>query len=204
MRSRSALLKPLLLSSCALLAVAAGGAGADPAQDAGQRRRLEAEMQRLETAFAAELAACATRFAVTDCSEEVRLRRRATLAPLRAQQLALDDTERSRRAAARLAAVEAKRQTRGASVPEPPPPLQATSQAPPRAAAPLVVVNRQQAAARQQAASEAAARRAAASGRRQQEAEQAAQRVRERLAQRERSGTPAAPLPVLPAAAASR
>lgn len=204
MSLRSGLSVLVVLSSCAVLAMSAGVAHSDPAGSDQERLQIDAETQRLEEDFVAELAACATRFAVTDCSDEVRSRRRATLEPLRERRQALDDAERSARAAARLAAIENKRRAQRANVPEPPPPRLAMAAAALPASSPLIVVRRQPAAARQNAASEVAAQRAAAFAKRQQEAEKASARVRERIAERERSGKSAAPLPPPPSATALR
>lgn len=189
---------PLLLLCAALATVAVGRAAAqaaDPAMLAQQRSQIEAEIRHADAMFAADQAACAKRFAVTSCSEEVQLRRRETMAPLRARWLALDDVERRARAAARLQAIEDKRRAQR-SAPEAP--LQRVAAEPPTlvASAPLIGMRRGAAAIRQQSAHAAAAQRVAASRRRQQQADQDAARVRERLAQRESSGKKAAPLPV--------
>lgn len=89
---------------CVLLLVAA----ALPAA-AQERPQVEDEIRRLEAAFAVDEARCRERFAVTGCIEDLRLKRRDALAPLRARLAALDDEERRRRAQTRQRAVEAKR-----------------------------------------------------------------------------------------------
>lgn len=182
-------------SALAALTLATAAGAAD--HTAAERGRIEAEIQRLNNGFAAEESDCQQRFVVTSCVEEVRLRRRDTLAPLRARLLALDDADRRQRASARLAAIEDKRRAQRESVPEPPPPRPAVERSPLAASAPLLVVRRDETgAARQQAASAAAAQRVVAAKRRQQQADQDAARVREKLLERERSGKSAAPLPV--------
>ncbi len=84
-----------------------------------ERERLAAERQVLLERFAAEERACHGRFVVTACVDELRVRRRAALAPLRARELALDDLERQQRASDRHAARAAR-----------PPPAAAASGAP--------------------------------------------------------------------------
>lgn len=84
-----------------------------------ERQGIEDERERIEAAYAAELARCNERFAVTACVDHARQRRRAALAGPRARELALDDAERRSRAAARRQAVKDKqiRAAQGASAP---------------------------------------------------------------------------------------
>lgn len=79
-----------------------------PAQADEARQRLQAERMALQQRFAVEERACADRFAVTACIDEVRARQRAALAPLREQELRFDEVERQRRADERRAAVAQK------------------------------------------------------------------------------------------------
>jgi len=90
-----------------------------PAQADVARQRLVAERAALQQRFAAEERACADRFAVTACIDEVRSRQRAALAPLREQELRIDEVERQRRADERRAAV-AQKQAELARRPLPP------------------------------------------------------------------------------------
>jgi colicin import membrane protein len=90
-----------------------------PAQADEARQRLVAERAALQQRFAAEERACADRFAVTACIDEVRSRQRAALAPLREQELRIDEVERQRRADERRAAV-AQKQAELARRPVPP------------------------------------------------------------------------------------
>ena len=184
---------PILLAACLLPLSAAAAAVAV----AKLRLRLQAQITQLSAGFAADEAGCQHRFAVTSCTEEVRSRRRDTLSPLRSQLLALDEAERGERASARLQAIASKPQAQGASVPEPLPARRVVERTSRAAPAPLIVLRRDEAAAgRQQAASVAAAQRAAAYRRRLQQGEADAARVRERVAERDRGGDRAAPLPV--------
>ena len=109
------------------------------AADDDERARIAAERQALLQRFAQEEADCQRRFAVTDCVLDVRDRRRAALAPLRARELQLDEAERQRRAAERKAAIEARQRAQAA---RPPPPPQAPERAPREPAAPAAPESR--------------------------------------------------------------
>lgn len=85
--------------------MAAGDAAALP-----DRAALARERVRLEAAFDAEEAVCRDRFAVNDCLDAVRQRRREALAPLRERELALAEAERRERAAQRRRAIETRQQ----------------------------------------------------------------------------------------------
>ncbi len=88
-----------IFSLLSLLAGAVGAQGQD-----SERERLGAERQGLLARFAAEERACSERFAVTACVDDLCIRRRAALEPLRARELALDDADREQRARDRQAA----------------------------------------------------------------------------------------------------
>lgn len=178
----------LLLLACLHLAVLAAD---------GERTRIAAERQALLERFAQEERECQQRFAVTACLDDVRSRRRAALAPLRARELQLDDAERQQRAADRRVAIEAKQKAQAARPPptpapevrlRPPPPVPASSAA--AASAPRHKTDDAQARAAQ------AAERAQAAQRRREAAEADRQRIERRLAEREAAGKVAAPLPV--------
>jgi hypothetical protein len=177
----------LLLLACQHLAVLAAD---------GERTRIAAERQVLLERFAQEERDCQQRFAVTTCLDDVRSRRRAALAPLRARELQLDDAERQQRAADRRAAIEAKQKAQAARPPPTPapevrlrpPPVPASSAS--AASAPRHKTDDAQARAAQ------AAERAQAAQRRREAAEADRQRIERRLAEREAAGKVAAPLPV--------
>lgn len=82
--------------------------GVARADDATERERLRGERAAVEARFDAAERECATRFAVTDCNDAASAERRAALARLRSAELALDKTERQRRAAQRTAAIREK------------------------------------------------------------------------------------------------
>ena len=181
------------------LALLLAGSGA-LAQDAVvERRRIEAERRQFEARFAAEDAACRQRFEVTSCVDEVKARRRESLAGLRQQELLLADAERRKRAAARMQAIEARRIEAESRPPAPPQPAPVLRRPlPPSAAASSREQHRHdalEATAAAQRASAAAARRAVAADDR--------ARIAEREAQRASDTKKSAPLPLPPEVAAS-
>jgi hypothetical protein len=97
MRCFIALLMPLVLTAQAWA-------------QGSERDRLTVERQGLVDRFAAEERACRERFVVTACVDDMRVRRRAALEPLRERELALDDAERQQRAKDRQAARAARPQ----------------------------------------------------------------------------------------------
>jgi hypothetical protein len=198
------LLRPRLLRClhAGLLAcLLAVPAAAVPADAAAERERIETERRLIEAAFADEEAACLRRFVVTPCIEAVQARRREALAPLRHQELLLDEAERRARAAARLQGIEARRAAVAARPPAAsavmPAQLSPDPQNGTAAAAPSAVASQPARAAPSQdrsAAAEAAARRAAAAQRRRDDAAADRARIAERRAQQQ--GQRSAPLPV--------
>jgi colicin import membrane protein len=91
----------------ALLALPLLG-GAQESPEAAELARINAQRERAEAEFAAQEKACYSRFAVNDCIEAARKRRRDALAELRRQEVALNDAERRRRADERLRDIEAR------------------------------------------------------------------------------------------------
>lgn len=217
------------LAPALLLALAVAVAGADaraaagPASGAGaggdadaigtppahaapmsDRAAIARERHRLQGAFDAEEAACRVRFAVNDCTESVRQRRRDALAPLRERELALAEAERRERAAERRRSIRARQeaalhQLSPASAPlvHVRPAASAASAASARSrqakpqAAPDVLARERQV---------QAAERAAASERRREQTRAAQQRIEQRLRERAAGGRESAPLPPPPAA----
>lgn len=102
-----------------------GLALAAPAQEAGaiaaERARIANERAAAESAFHAEEKACYGKFAVNDCLNAAKAKRRGVVADLRRQEISLNDVERRRRAADKVreleqrAAAEAKKPARAAS-----------------------------------------------------------------------------------------
>ncbi len=171
----------------------AAQAAAQPNPD--ERGRIALERQQLSERFTLEEQACANRFAVTPCIEDVRARRREALAPLRERELRLDQAERAQRAQTRRAAV-AKKQAAAASRPAAPPaPPQLRVREPmPASSGELSRSPKSPDDANERAA--AAAARARESEQRRQEIEAAQRRVQQREAEREASGKKSAPLPL--------
>lgn len=186
-----------LLCSLWLLLAAPLAWGADAHPDASadtdpQRQQIKAERRRIERDFAAQEAACRQRFAVTDCVEDTRLRRRQALAAWRERELALDAADRARRAAERKAAIQDK--------------LSASAQAPASAPAvehrpressttPAKALPASAPAANPARAAEAAAR-AQQMAERRADAQAAQARVARHRAERAQEGKPVQPLPV--------
>lgn len=90
------------LASTAVLAQVADG-GLEVAAEHG---RINAERQRIEKRFADEETACFQKFAVNDCRDASRARRRADMADLRRQEISLNDAERKRKGAEQLQRME--------------------------------------------------------------------------------------------------
>jgi colicin import membrane protein len=124
----------------ALLALPLLG-GAQQSPEAAELARINAQRERAEAEYAAQEKACYSRFAVNDCIETARKRRRDALADLRRQEVALNDAERRRRAAERLRDIEARQAEQRTPAPVPvPAPGAAVSRdgaAPPAGAAPV-------------------------------------------------------------------
>jgi len=96
--------KLLLCLAAAVLQVAAF---AQDVRDApAQRARIAAARQQVETTFGAQEKACYGQFAVNDCLDDARARRRTALADLRRQEIVLNDAERRQRAAGRQRELE--------------------------------------------------------------------------------------------------
>ena len=89
------------------LLIASFAAHAQTGTDA-ERVRISAERSRLEANFALEDSACYKRFLVNNCLDEVKARRRDTLADLRRQEIVLNDESRKAKAAEQLQKTEVK------------------------------------------------------------------------------------------------
>lgn len=168
-------------------------------QDA-ERAQLNAQRRVLTQRFSAEENACQQRFAVTACVDDVRVRRREALAPLRERELRLDEAERMQRAQEREAARSARRAALASSLASAPPaqaPVAASANAPTRVP-PAPSTPRLSEAQRQQAAearAAQAAQRAQDTRRRNEEAKAAQAQVARRQAQRQAAGSLPTPLP---------
>ena len=106
-------MKSRLILSCCLLAVVAWPAWAQaPAsqedRDAIEKSRIGAERQAIESRYDQDRAACYQKFAVQDCLNDARRKRRAQVEVLNRQEAAINDAERKRRGAAELERLEQK------------------------------------------------------------------------------------------------
>ena len=166
------------------------------------RQQIVAARQAIQGDFAAQELACQKRFAVTDCVEDVRLRRRQALAPWREKELALDAADRRRRASERQAAIKSKVQAAAAEAASAPPvlPRERKAMAAPSATLPAAPP------AADPARAAAAAARVQEANQRKAEAKAAQERVARRQAERAekaKAGKVVAPLPVPGSGAAS-
>jgi colicin import membrane protein len=183
----------LVLASCA-------GLAADPAQE---RRRIAAEKVAAEERFQAARRDCETRFAVSSCLEQARSERRRALEHLAGQQAVLDDAQRRRRAADRMAAIREK--ARQADERAAAPAASAVVRAPRQAPAPRPAASAAPAAGDDRAAvtPQQAAQRRSQRALREQQAQAHRETVQRRNAERAARKPPSAPLPV-PAASGTR
>jgi hypothetical protein len=172
------------------------------------RERIAQERLVIERDAKAAQAACAKKFAVTDCVNRVKAERRERLQPLDRELAALDDALRERRAAERLSQLLQRQAAQSEERPQasmrasaPAGSAAASSAKAPRRSAEAAI------AAKQAAASQAeitAAQRAAAAVLRNEQAEAHRRADEERNQKRAAQRAPAAPLPLPPAPAASR
>lgn len=91
-----------LFGSASVLAQIADGG----LEVAAEHARITAERQQIEKRFAAEETACFQKFAVNDCRDASRARRRVEMADLRRQEISLNDAERKRKGAEQLQRME--------------------------------------------------------------------------------------------------
>jgi colicin import membrane protein len=75
-------------------------------QEQAEHQRITAERAQIAQRFAQEEAACYQKFAVNDCLDGSRTRRRTALADLRRQEILLNDAERKRKGAQQMQRME--------------------------------------------------------------------------------------------------
>jgi hypothetical protein len=73
-----------------------------------ERARIQSERDVGESRFSLQMAVCYNKFAVTDCLQEVRLRRRQLNDDLRRQTVVLNDMERRKKALLKMDKAELK------------------------------------------------------------------------------------------------
>lgn len=199
-----------LLKSLLVLAWAVQGQpiAAEPDAATQVRERISRERLVVEQDAKAAQAACAKKFAVTDCVNRVKAERRERLQPLDRELAALDDALRERRAAERLSEVLQRQAVQSEVRPEasmrasaPAASAAAASAKAPRRSAEAAIATNQAAASQ---AEIAAAQRAAATALRIEQAEAHRRAVEIRNKNRAAQRAPAEPLPLPPAPAASR
>ena len=98
----------LLLLPFSLMAAAQPGDDLVSAAAQKERERINSERLTLETRFDVEEAACYRKFFTNSCLNEILPRRRAAMALLRQQEVALNDRERREKAAAQIQKTEEK------------------------------------------------------------------------------------------------
>ena len=94
-----------------LFAAAASGQGTNDAASAAverEREQINAERAALEAKFDMEEAACYKKFAVNNCLNAIKLRRREAMTGLKQREVALNDQQRRERAADQLRKTEEK------------------------------------------------------------------------------------------------
>ena len=96
-----ACLLTLLCAACALVAQTQSEPAA-AGREAAEHERIRVERAAAMLQFATLDANCYQRFAVNDCLAAVRVQRREVLQDLRRQEIALDNAQRKRRAAAQI------------------------------------------------------------------------------------------------------
>ncbi len=90
------------------IGVASVSRGEAGASDTALRERLSTERRQVERDYAAQERECTQRFLVTACVDAAKAQRRDALKRLSTREAALDDAERTRRAAARQQHIDAK------------------------------------------------------------------------------------------------
>lgn len=111
------------MKNIVVLLAMSGAALACAAQDeegaAAASARIKADRAQVESIFRADEKACYGKFAVNDCLNEARARRRQALADLRRQEVSLNDAERRRRAAERLRDLDERAANKPPQQPQP-------------------------------------------------------------------------------------
>ncbi|MDP2001040.1 MAG: hypothetical protein Q8K22_15810 [Rhodoferax sp.] len=98
----------LLILSSALSAAQDVNIAAKSLDISVERARIQSERDVGESRFGEQTAACYAKFAVTDCLQEVRLRRRQLNDELRRQTVVLNDMERRKKTLLKMEQTELK------------------------------------------------------------------------------------------------
>ncbi len=176
---------------------------AAPDPSLAQRERIGRERQAIEREAQQAQTACALQFAVTDCVNGAKARRRERLRPLDLELARLDEASRRQRAADRIAQIQQRQSAQREAPPEVAVRARRSAAELPASSPARIAAEVLRSPDRAAADSEAAQRAAAAASRAEQaRAHRAAveEKNRQRAARRE----PAKPLPLPPALGASR
>lgn len=196
---------PLCCWALAAVLLAPAAASAAPDETAVQLERITRERAQVQREAQAAQAACAQQFAVTACVDRAKAERRQRLLQLDRERAVLDEAQRKRRAADRLAQLERREAVRVQQQPK----ITVRSRASAASAAadpasvpaatplPAAEPTRDSAAA---AADAQAATRAAAAARRASDAATHRRTIEQRNLERAKQRPPAPPLPLPPAA----
>ena len=197
--------RPLCCLALAVALLAPAAASAAPDEAATQLERITRERALVEREAQVAQAACAPQFAVTACVDRAKAERRQRLLQLDRERAVLDEAQRKRRAADRLAQMERREAVRAQQQPK----ITVRSRAPAASAAadpasapavtPLPAAEPPRASAAAPADVQAATR-AAAAARRASDAAAHRRTVEERNLERAKQRPPAQPLPLPPAA----
>ena len=185
------------------LAACLGPAGAAPDPSLAQRERIGRERQAVEGEAQQAQQACALQFAVTDCVNRAKARRRERMRLLDLELARLDEAFRKQRATERMAQI---RQPQSAQHQSPPEVAVRARQvaSEPLLSAPSLAAPEARRTADAALAKAEASQRVAAAARRTEQARSHRAAVEEKNRQRAALRKPAQPLPLPPASAASR
>lgn len=102
--------RPFLFCLLAALAwpACAQAPAAQADKDAAEKARIDADRKAVEARYDQDRAGCYRKFAVQDCLNDVRRKRRAQVEALNRQEAVINDAERQRRGAAELNRLEQK------------------------------------------------------------------------------------------------
>jgi colicin import membrane protein len=114
-------MKRIAVIALVLVAATAHAQVQEDAPVIAERARLKAQRSKVEAEFAAQERACYSKFAVTDCLEAARAKRRDAVSDLHRQEIALNDMARKRNAAERRHSIDEKNAVQREREENPPP-----------------------------------------------------------------------------------
>src|SRR5262245_38404159 len=195
------------LAALALAAITVHADDAEPPSDKERREQINAERAATQARYEKAVAECERGFMVTSCVNQAKAERRTALDRLSREQMALDDAQRKRRADERRERIAQKKAAQAAAseAAASPPQAQRTPRqsAVPASGAKAARRAEPRSSEAEAAAAAEAAERASDAQQRREKAQAHEEAVRKRNAERAAQRTPAAPLPVPDAQAAS-